>query len=97
MSYTPIPSSRWQAFATLVLEAAYEATLLAGVLHGQRGGSNVVLLTSLGGGAFGNDERWIDAAVRRALRSVVDCNLDVRLVSYGPPSPAFALLAKEFG
>jgi hypothetical protein len=27
------------------------------------GASNVVLLTSLGGGAFGNDESWIHAAM----------------------------------
>ena len=29
VAYTRIPTSRWQAFATLVLEAAYEATLWA--------------------------------------------------------------------
>jgi hypothetical protein len=39
----------------------------AAVLNAQRGASNVVLLTRLGGGAFGNDDRWIDAALRRAL------------------------------
>ena len=96
VSYTHIAAAPWAAFARLVLEAAYEATLLAGVLHVQRGGSNVVLLTSLGGGVFGNDERWIDAAMRRALERAVDCDLDVRLVSYGTPSPAFLVLAKEF-
>jgi hypothetical protein len=31
------------------------------------GASNIVLLTRLGGGAFGNDDAWIDAAMRRAL------------------------------
>jgi hypothetical protein len=96
VSYTRIAAAPWAAFARLVLEAAYEATLLAGVLHAQRGGSNVVLLTSLGGGAFGNDEHWIDAAMRRALERAVDCDLDVRLVSYGTPSPAFVVLAKKF-
>jgi len=96
VSYTRIGAAPWAAFARLILEAAYEATLLAGVLHAQRGGSNVVLLTSLGGGAFGNDERWIDAALRRALGRTVDCDLDVRLVSYGTPSPAFLALAKQF-
>ena len=40
----------WAPFARLVLEAAYEATILAGVLNMQRGGgSNIVLLTRLGG------------------------------------------------
>jgi hypothetical protein len=51
----------------LVLEGAYEATMWAAVLNAQRGVSNVVLLTSVGGGAFGNDKSWIHAAMRRAL------------------------------
>lgn len=37
--------------ASLVLQAAYEATMAAAVLNAQRGASNVVLLTELGGGA----------------------------------------------
>ena len=32
----------------------------------------------------------------RALELVADYDLDVRLVSYGTPSPAFVALAKEF-
>jgi len=51
-----------------VLEGAYEATLCAAVHNAQRGRSNVVLLISLGGGAFGNNESWIVAAMRRAWR-----------------------------
>lgn len=54
--YTPVPPVHWKPFASLVLEAAYEATMWAAVLNEQCGASNVVLLTSLGGGAFGNDE-----------------------------------------
>jgi hypothetical protein len=69
VAYCGHPSSIWQPFAELVLDAAYEATVLAGVLNARRGGSNVVLLTRLGGGAFGNDDAWIDAAMRRALES----------------------------
>jgi hypothetical protein len=46
----------WEAFASLVLQAAYEATMFAAVLNAQRGASNVVL-TRLGGGAFGNDDQ----------------------------------------
>jgi len=55
---TAVPSRHWKAFASPVLEAAYEATMWAAVLNSARGASNVVLLTSLGGGAFGNDEDW---------------------------------------
>src|SRR5712691_363585 len=38
----------------------YEATMLAAALNKQRGASNVVLLTLLGGGAFGNEAEWIN-------------------------------------
>jgi hypothetical protein len=78
------------------LEAAYEATMLAAVLNKQRGASNVVLLTFLGGGAFGNEDDWIYRAIRRALRIVSGFYLDVRLVSYGTPSGAILQLAREF-
>lgn len=53
--------------AQLVLDAGYEATLLAGVLNSQRGGSNIVLLTLLGGGAFGNANEWNDCAWTNSL------------------------------
>jgi hypothetical protein len=79
-----------------MLEAAYEATLWAGVRNAQRGLSNIVLLTSLGGGAFGNDEAWIEAAVRRALKAASNFDLDVRIVSYRQPSPALSQLARDF-
>jgi hypothetical protein len=75
VAYTRVPPSHWEAFASLVLQAAYEATMWAAVLNAQRGASNVVLLTRLGGGAFDNDDNWIHAAMR--LMSGLD--LDVRL------------------
>ncbi len=96
VAYTRIAASHWQLFAQLVLDAAYEATLLAGVLHCVRGGSNIVLLTLLGEGAFGNEARWIEAAMRRALACVGHYDLDVRIVSYGAPSEAILALANEF-
>jgi protein-tyrosine phosphatase len=96
VSSATVPRRHWQAFASLVLEAAYEATMWAGVLNAQRGASKVVLLTQVGGGAFGNDEKWISAATSRALELVWDYDLDVKLVSYGAPSPAILELAKRF-
>jgi hypothetical protein len=87
VAYTRVPSALWKPFATLVLEAAYEATLLEAVINAARGVSNIVLLTLLGGGAFGNDAGWIYQAIRRALTTVVTAGLDVRIVSYGRPSP----------
>lgn len=61
------PGAPWRRFATLVLEGAYEATLLAAALNRHQSGSDLVFLTRLGGGAFGNDDTWIDAAMRHAL------------------------------
>ena len=94
--YTRIPSSRWQAFATLVLEAAYEATLWATTLNTHRTASNVVYLTRVGGGAFGNETAWIDGAIRRALKMVARVGLDVRLVSYGQPDREQLQMVAEF-
>jgi hypothetical protein len=84
VAYTRVPLSHWEAFASLVLQAAYEATMWVAVLNAQRGASNVVLLTQLGGGAFGNHDNWVHAATRRALEMMSRFALDVRLVSYGP-------------
>lgn len=91
-----LPTSLWQPFARLVLEAAYEATLWAAVLHAQRGGSKTVLLTRLGGGAYGNEESWIDAAMQRALAEARGIGLDVVLVSYDATSSSMLELEQMF-
>ena len=70
--YNPIPAvDLWQAFARLVLEATYEAVLLAAASRG----TPTVFLTQVGGGVFGNDHRWIRDAIARAL--------DIRIVHFG--------------
>lgn len=96
VTYSPVPHVHWNAFASLVLESAYEATLWSGVENAQRGGSNIVLLTRLGGGAFGNDDEWIDGAIRRALQLMTAYELDVRLVSYGRPPVGHLKVVEEF-
>jgi hypothetical protein len=96
VAYSQVPAAHCRQFAFLVLDAAYEATLWAAVLSARRGASNIVLLTSLGGGAFGNDDGWIDAAMRKALKKADGFGLSVRLVSYGSPSPELLRLAEDF-
>ena len=96
VAYSQHGPRHWAPFACLVLEAAYEATLWAAALNARRNGSNIVLLTSLGGGAFGNDEAWIEASLVRALKLASGFDLDVRLVSYGVPSPAFLRIERMF-
>ncbi len=90
------PPEQWEAFATLILEAAYEATLSAAILNAQMAGSNVVLLTRLGGGVFGNDGAWIDAAMGRAFRLFAHSALDVRIVSYNTPTASTLKFVSEF-
>lgn len=86
LAYCQVDEARWEPFARLVLEAAYEATLWAAVRNARRGISNVVFLTLLGGGAFGNPSGWIHAAVARALDRLAGYDLDIRMVSFGSPS-----------
>jgi len=83
VAYSTHPDALWVDFAQLVLEASYEATLCAGILNSARTGSNRVYLTLLGGGAFGNRDDWIFAAIRRAVSLFADSELDVSVVSYG--------------
>lgn len=88
--------SNWEAFGRLVLEATYEATLLAAVENSQRGDSNVVLLTRVGGGAFGNPGEWIHDAIVQALTIVEGSGLDVRLVAYSRIGDSSRAIAERF-
>lgn len=83
----------FEPFARLVLNAAYDATLLAARVkqqimaakqqEGVVGARTKVYLTLLGGGAFGNRIGWITDAIIRALEAHKDALLDVFLVHYG--------------
>jgi hypothetical protein len=97
VSYSGLPRSSWAPLARLVLEAAYEATLLAAVLNAARGASRRLLLTRLGGGAFGNDDGWINSAMLRALRLAGGHDLDVRIVSYGRPLVTLVEFVRQSG
>ena len=81
--YARAPLDLWEPLATLVLDAAYEATLLAAVVDtAESAGSGKVWLTFLGGGVFQNDPDWIAAAIGRALMRCADVDLDVRIAHY---------------
>jgi hypothetical protein len=82
VAYSTAPASDWALFGPLILDAAYEATLWAALINASRGASNKVLLTRLGGGAFGNPDAWIDEALTRALELFAGYGLEVVLVSY---------------
>ena len=95
VAYCGHPADDWKELATLILEAAYEATLHAAVLNAQRTGNNTVYLTLLGGGAFGNEGSWILSAIERALQIHAHSALDVRLVSFQFPNPELEPLCTE--
>jgi hypothetical protein len=95
VAYTEHPPGLWKGFATLVLEAAYEATICAAIVNAARTGTDAVFLTLLGGGAFGNAESWIVNAMRRALSLHRDSGLDVAIVSYGRSQPCVQELVAE--
>ena len=75
----------------LILEAAYEGTLLAALLHGLYGATPIVYLTLLGGGAFGNERQWIQDSIRTAIDKVP--GPIVRIVSYREPESELLRLA----
>ncbi len=79
ISYVGFPSELWKPFASLILEASYEATICAGILNGD----NRVYLTLVGGGVFGNDLEWICSAIERAVLKYAEYELDVKIVNYG--------------
>jgi len=85
--YSDHPSHLWAPFARLILEAAYEATICTAILNARSNGSSRLFLTLLGGGAFGNDIRWIIDGIQRALSIYKDVDLDVAIVSYRSSNP----------
>ncbi len=56
VAYSNIEATAWEPFARLILDAGYQATMLAAAENLHRGGSPTVLLTRLDGGAFGNPD-----------------------------------------
>src|SRR5436190_12127983 len=83
VAYTQHPTERWEEFARLILEAAYEATICTGMINSLKSGNKTVFLTLLGGGAFGNRMDWIVEAMRRSFDLYRHADLDVAIVSYG--------------
>lgn len=83
VAYCDAPFWLYRGLASMILEAAYEATILAGTVNRAVHGSSRVFLTFLGGGAFGNAEEWIFNGMKEALKRTAGAGLDLRLVCYG--------------
>lgn len=87
VAYSAHSPDLWEPFARLVLDATYEGTLAAAIINHSITGNNLVYLTLIGGGAFGNRVDWIVSAIQRALDLFRRHSLDVKIVSYGRPNP----------
>lgn len=80
LTYAPnINSDLWDLFSKLILETQYELTLKACIFNGHK----TCFLTKIGGGVFGMKKEIIIEAIRNALESVKNYELDVKLVHYG--------------
>lgn len=95
VGYHNHPTRSFEPLARLVLDAAYEATLLAAALNASRTGNRTAFLTLVGGGVFENPKSWIVDAIDRAFRIVTDAGLNVAIVSYGELDPAVVELARR--
>ena len=96
IAYTHHRREAWARFATLVLEASYEATLCAAIVNAARTGNNVLFLTLVGGGAFGNELDWIMNAIRRSLHLYSDSGLDIAVVSHSRSQRCVQQLVRDF-
>jgi hypothetical protein len=95
VNYSRNSTGLWDGFASMVLEASYEATLWAALLHALRYPGDpracVVYLTAVGGGVFGNRLEWIEQAVDMACERVAPAcgaagiTLHLKMVSYSEP------------
>lgn len=81
--YSRAPLASWTELARIVLDATYEATLLAAAVDRAEGrGSGRCWLTFVGGGAFRNEAAWIHEAIGRSVARAQGLGLDVRLAHY---------------
>lgn len=87
VAYSNIPKYFWEDFAKLILDATYEATFFAALKNYQNTANNMLFLTLVGGGAFGNDDKWIFEAIEKSIFKFKKTPLDVKIVSYGWSNP----------
>jgi len=96
VAYSSHGRGRWEPFARLVLQASYEAVMLAAVEQASGGGSNTVLLTRIGGGVFENGDDWIDSAIVRAMDLVKDAGLDITFVAHRAATPGVRAIVDRY-
>jgi len=83
VAYCQTESIYFEYFARVILEATYEATLYSALINLEKNKSNLVYLTLVGGGSFGNEECWILESIQKTIRKFKNTPLNVKIVSYG--------------
>jgi hypothetical protein len=83
IAYSHIESDLWKDFASLILEATYEATFYAALKNFYKTENNKLFLTLVGGGAFGNNLNWIFDAIKHSINKFRNTPLDVKIVTFG--------------
>lgn len=98
VSYSDVDDpSECEAFARLILEASYEATLHCALRNLSQRNCPKVYLTLVGGGVFGNQIDWIMDALFVALQPFLHTPLQVMIVSYGHSRPEIGKLIYRIG
>ena len=95
VAYSGLPTSSWNHFPRLILDATYELTFYIAFQNLLKTGSNKLYLTLVGGGVFGNKLDWILSSIDRSLGLFANSGLDVKVVSYGASNPAVVKLAQR--
>lgn len=95
VAYCQTDSIYWENFARLILEATYEATFFTAIKNMENNNSNLVYLTLVGGGAFGNEEYWILESLGKVINKFMKVPLDVRIVSYEESNPRLLKFLNE--
>lgn len=92
-----VRAKEWQPFACALLEAAFDAVLLAATLLAAKRKSRVqVFLTPMGSGDMGNRLNWVISAIDKALTTHAAAPLDVMLVHFKSyPRESFAGLERK--
>jgi hypothetical protein len=100
VAYSGGSPEQWAPFASMILEACYLGTVAAALYnrakYPNRPGSNKLFLTMVGGGVFGNEGKWIRAAMKSAFARYRNCGLEVYLVIYKGKGKSYRKELKEF-
>ena len=82
INYSKVKDTKlWEPLARIILEASYEATLLAGIINFSETGNTDIFLTQLGGGVFGNHSTWIANSIQKSINEVTKYQVPVHIIN----------------